>query len=75
MECPLGGRQVRKGETVRVASLDEKPSYYCNRTHDLLVRCFIADWDPPPQTARPPNQFMLVSHITHEHNIPRAQAL
>ena len=58
------GGMVRKrtgseGKTVGVASPDENLPTSAgrgNRTHDLLVRCFIADSGPPPQTARPPNQ-------------------
>ena len=54
---PIESRQVRKGKTVGVVSPDENLPIAAgrgNRTNDLLVRCFIADFGPPPQTARPP---------------------
>ena len=54
-------RQVRKGKlTVGVSSPDENLPATAgrgNRTHDPLVRCFIADSGSPSQIARPPKQF------------------
>ena len=56
---PIESRQVRKGKPIGVASRDESLPTTAgrgNRTHDPLVRCFIADSGPRPQTSRPPTQ-------------------